>query len=335
LQGKIAELKQRLKSADEESERASEERRRAKAEAMKKLGSQLIAEKVEERNRLFEQHKALVKAQSERQETAEQELREISETIAQSELEAEELSERVKNGPMVLQRAVEEVKAQADSMRQRCETSRALAESARQRLSQMVGESEAKRKIVAEKVDALRADCDRMIARKKALEEEFEHLKRGEESLEGELRALSDGISKSRALITEKERELAPLQVEVARLESLSRAVVGKCRTLNASGQKEITQLQERLQLLGLREQRVSDRPSLFGRWKELTKLCGELLQEAETKRAAVQKYAALDCVFEHTLELVAERQEQLDALSRTIRREKDFFHQRVAELTS
>jgi hypothetical protein len=111
--------------------------------------------------------------------------------------------------------------------------------------------------------------------------------------------------------------------------------VLSKLRALNVSGQKEIRDLQERFDTLQAREQRSNERPCLFSRWKELTKLCGELVQEIATKRAAVQKHAALDCVFDHTLELVAERQEQLDGLRRTIQPEKEFFKKRVAELTA
>jgi hypothetical protein len=60
--------------------------------------------KVEDCNRLSEQHKLLMQEQSEKQDQSDQELHKIEFLIAQTEFESEELAKRMKNRPQAIQK---------------------------------------------------------------------------------------------------------------------------------------------------------------------------------------------------------------------------------------
>jgi chromosome segregation ATPase len=333
LQARLTDLKQKLNAADEENERAAEERRRLKAEAMKNLSDRLIAEKLNERKQLAEQHQLLIASNAERQEQNDQKLRELALLISQTEFEANELAARVANGPSAIQKSVDDVKSQADAMKHRYETTVAIAETATQRLARVVADIDMKREALRVKIDELKSNCELMNRKRLAVKDEFQSSIRLERQLQNELQRLSESIPKKRERSAQKGAELAPIQCEVDRLEGQLATVLGKLKGLTLTSQRQISELEARLDELQAKQGRASGQRCMFARWKELTRVCGQLEREAESKRSAIEKQTALDRVFEQTLEVVADKQEELDSLKRTVHREKDFFRQQVAAL--
>ncbi|OHS96283.1 hypothetical protein TRFO_37556 [Tritrichomonas foetus] len=327
---KIADLKEKIKNADIENERALIEKRKMKVENMKNLTNSLIEKMENERIQISTQIKQFTNEQIQQEEKDETEIRDMRNMISDAEIEGRTLNQRFLDTKTSVPKLVEPIEMQIDSLKSIFSANESVEKTVLERLSGRLAEIEAKKESVENSTNSMRLELDKLNQEKSLLNMDSSFSTSQE--LSKSIEAVSNDIESIKSSNYDLSSQMHSIQAEIALTKSKLRQISGRSRNLESQYLSDIRNLEYQLEQFRKQEENASS-PSLFAQWKKLAKKCGDMDNELELKHGVIQKKREIEIVFNQTLEIVAERQESLDIVKRTINREKDFFKQRVAEL--
>jgi hypothetical protein len=218
-------------------------------------------------------------------------------------------------------------------MKMRYETGLTLVQASAERLVQIAadleGKKEKKEGEVAEKVKF----CEKLNCERRSLLEAGEDLDGCNKRLIIEMEKEVECVGKFKERKVKMESQLFSVKSELENVEHQLKLINGRGRMVIGNRKREIEDIERVLKGLEEREKMQLGNMSLFDSWKDLIRKCGVVDREIEIKRKEREKLRGLQRVFGEVVELVGERQEEVDGLKRTIEREKSFFRRRVSEL--
>ena len=334
LTARIAELKRQLREVDERNAKLSEEKRELKATAMRKLASAKMDEKANENKKLLQEKEDLARKIRERRLEQENEMREVNAMIFEAENQEKQLKKRESKAQESIQKSAEEIQRQADATKSQYEVSQSVSKMASERLVKLVAEIDVKLKSISGEINTVQAQCDKLAEQKEDLNKEFDEAMSASQKMQDEVSKLSAELGAQRAESFDLENQLSSLKLELSSIESQLQSTSRRKKEIAMANRQEMAELETTLKDLAQKEARFKQ-PSLYVQWKDLARKCSEIEQEYTTKKAALANYKMLQVVFEETQTMLTEKQEEIERLRKIIKREKDFFQQKVAELTS
>ncbi|KAK8888651.1 hypothetical protein M9Y10_033383 [Tritrichomonas musculus] len=339
IRKEISQNKEKIKMAENENQRANEKQRRDKIEAMKNLTTSLINEIEKERSKVLGEIQNISNTQKSEEEKEEAEKREMQNMINEAEIESKRLEKRFSDSKSSIPNFVTPIENQIETIKSVFAANETVEKTVASRLLSQLSEIEQKKESITFSNKKLSEEIEKANFEKESLNTKALDLKIHEIAEKAD--KLLKEIENLRNLKFDINDQINQLDADISIKKSKLLQISSNKRALESKYLAEIRQIKEKKGSSSFNGQKSfendepSESSSLFGIWKALAKECGEIDNEIEKKQEAISKQADLEKIFNETLEIVSEHQENVDIAKRTIQREKDFFKKRVQELVS
>lgn len=321
----IENLHSKLESADLIAEKSNEERRQNKANAMKEFTNKEIKKYDMIRANLREERSELTEMKTEQEERHNQEINSLRSLLNSTEVENGQLHIRLDNfRKTVLPTLTDPLKVQIESLKVMKETSEKAFESYAMRLKEDIAEIDARKSTKEETISEITKMLDlEKNERQKNVFNRISELKNVKEELLN--RVSSDNIDKAKVDAERKKKALNDLRNDLEMCFSSQRALNEKINGIKRQEEFEKENLENRMKA-ALATVAQGRKPTIFARWKELTKNIADLEKEEIRLKKEIDEGREISVLFEQSVELISERQEQVDSVKRAIQSEKEAF---------
>lgn len=340
IKKEISKNKEKIKQAENENERVNEKQRRDKIEAMKNLASSLINQIEKERSKILDEIHKISNNEKIDEEKEETEKREMQNMINEAEIESKRLEKRFSDSKSSISNFVEPIENQIETLKSVFTANETVEKTVASRLLAQLNEIEQKRESIEFSNKKLNEEIEKANQEKESLSTKNIDLKIKE--INEKTEEVMKEIEKFRNLKFDLSGQINQLEADISMKKSKLIQITSNKRSLESKYLSELREIREKQGNSDLSSDQnfdsqsfkdSSQASSLFGIWKTLAKKCGEIDNEIESKQEAIRKHGDLEKIFNETLEIVSEHQENVDIAKRTIQREKDFFKKRVQEL--
>ena len=318
-----------LNHADNLKQQKAEERRLAKATAMKTMTTEHIQKLEQERKELSEERENLLTEKQQKINEREKEIRDLQNQLTTIEIQEHELKIRLEDAKQSAPRMLLPLQTRLDTLKTVYETNEKAYSESIARLKKELLDSEIKK-------DKAESNC-------RDLEQE-----NAKANIEKE--KVTTKVESNKQLIDELDQKKSDCSQEILILQERNVSLSNELQTLKSNLTEKLnnnTKLQEKIthdnikfdkQEKEYREQleqlnriiSTAKAPTPMTMWKQLTEKSAKLEKEREDLIKTIKENEGCTKLFNETLDVVAEKQESVDQVKKIIQREKNHFQESI-----
>lgn len=330
LQDRINALRAKIVESNKAADQMKLTKIQQKESAMKEFLQQKIGQLNKEKSDILQQITELQEFKSGQVEEYDDETYRFKSLLDVSRVENQQLNIRLESLQKSLKDVAKPLREQLDSLKSMHESSTKAWDSFALRIKQDIADNNAKIDINNEKCTKINED----IENEKKLNEE---MKTQMKNMENEMIEMKNScrpeiIDEANAKINEARRKAEAKGNELMKIEISMRELKQKVDNVERNKELLKEKLIERLNTAQLSIEQ-GKKPTTFSKWKDLTRKVAELEKEEAQLKNDIKQDDQIRVLFNQSIELISERQEQVDAVKRTIQKEKQHFKKQLLEI--
>ena len=328
----IDNLRMKRDNADLVAQKMNEEKKILISNSMKDFTNKELQKLEKIRANLREERSELTELKIEQEDRHNQEMSSMQALLTSNEIENAQLKIRFDNlSKKVLPNLTNPLIEQIESLKIMKETSEKAFESFSNRMREEMAQIDAKKLYKDEQIKEIQENIlKEKNEKQKQLIDGMESLKQLKEEL---LSKCTQSHIDSLKQETEKTKEeLADLKLQLEKSFSKQRSLNEKIKNLKTQEETEKKNYEARMKT-ALATVEQGKKPTTFARWKELTKKIAQLDKEEGKLGKEIEESKEIQILFDQSVEMIAERQEQVESVKRAIQREKDYFQRTLKTL--
>ncbi|EAY06350.1 hypothetical protein TVAG_151570 [Trichomonas vaginalis G3] len=330
LHERINGLKNKISDSNKAAEQVRIDKIQQKAIAMKEFTSKKISQINKDKEELLQQIADLQEFKSNQKDEFEYESSRFKALLDVSRIENQQLNVRMDSLRKSLKDITRPLREQIDSLKLTIESSENNWNSFSLRVKQEIAENNAKIENFVEQSDKI---SQNLKEEKDATEETKDKIQNLQNKIEDLKKKYSNEVIQSAQRKLEEAKQLtAAKQNELTKKQLSFHEYSQKLNSLARKKSEMRSDLEKRLKSANdIIEQ--GKKPSTFIKWKKLTKQLTDLEKEEIQLRNEIKQNDQINILFEQSVEIISERQEQVDSVRRTIQQEKDNFQKQLLQL--
>lgn len=330
LQDRINALRAKIVESNKAADQMKLTKIQQKENAMKEFLQQKISQLNKEKSDILQQITELQEFKSGQVEEYDDETYRFKSLLDVSRVENQQLNIRLESLQKSLKDVAKPLREQLDSLKSMHESSTKAWDSFALRIKQDIADNNAKIDINNEKCTKINED----IENEKKLNEE---MKTQMKNMENEMIEMKNScrpeiIDEANAKINEARRKAEAKGNELMKIELSMRELKQKVDSVERNKELLKEKLIERLNAAQFSIEQ-GKKPTTFSKWKDLTRKVAELEKEEAQLKNDIKQDDQIRVLFNQSIELISERQEQVDAVKRTIQKEKQHFKKQLLEI--
>lgn len=252
--------------------------------------------------------------------------------ITQAEVEEEQLKIKLDDCKANNPRTLLSLQTKLDTLKSVFESTETVQNETISRLKNDLIEIQVKNETISEEIKNLQNSLAELNKEKAESKASHEEKKRKRQEYEEEIAKINQEINNLNEIIKSKhemklnlEDESKKLVLESTKLKDTIEIRENKYNQMKNDLNAQLSDYKRIIE--------TNNEPTTFMKWKSLCEKCASLDKEIAMLQIELQQSSGLDLVFSQTLETLAERQDTLEIVKRTIAREKQCFQQKLQEL--
>ena len=321
-----------LSTVDNLKQQKAEERRLAKATAMKTMTAEHIQKLEQERKELNDERENLLTEKQQKINEREKEIRDLQNQLTSAEIQEHELKIHLEDAKQSAPRLLLPLQARLDTLKTVYETNEKAYNESIGRLKKELLDSEIKKENAENNCKNMEQDCVKANSEKDKITAKLESNKQLIQELDQKINDINQEI----LIIKEKNsilsNELQTLKTNLSTKLNNNNKLQEKMTQANIKSQNQEKEYQEQIDQLK-KIIATANAPTPMAMWKQLTEKSAQLEKEQGELIKTIKENEGCSKLFNETLDVVAEKQESVDQVKKIIQREKDHFQESIKQL--
>jgi len=310
-------------------EKKDEEIRKSKASSMKKYFESEISRIEEERSTVVKMKDQFLSEKYQKNERNRIEKQSIEEEITNQELLSKELEMKINDIKDSLPLLVKPLESRLDNIKTMYQATTQSRLELENRLLKEIKNMKDKIEENNTRIDVIKNEFLNYENEKKEITKRISLIKSSLEDYEIKKSSILSDISNNDESISYQNNQIADLKTKFQSLQSKYREIVEIKNRAEFSKMNAKRDLENNIELLSI-QLRKKNIISPFAKWKQLTIQCGDIENSRNKYLAIIEKNNPINRIFGETLKLLSERQERVDNLKKTIKKEKEEFQNKI-----